>query len=158
MFLLALHFPFSHAEEISSIDIEPQLLSIIDYTSTEWYENTTNRAILAACAWADVVLSENAEIETLMSNAIWNGYVYVSKKGVSLAVMYCTDAGCVLASYVPATDELSLRSIDVQVTSKYVADLAMENLINEGLVSSYHEIEGEDILTVLEALLGILEE
>ena len=158
LLILVLCLSSAHAEETTSITIETTILSAMDLAAYEWYEDTTSKTALAACIWCDVVLSDNDQLEAIMTEAIRDGYVYVAKEGLMLAVIYCGENGSILAIYQPSTDELSITDLDTQISSKYVADVVMEGLKDQGLVSTYSEVEGEDILTVLEIIMEMLEE
>ena len=146
------------AEESESVDIEPTVLSALNQTSSAWYESTSTRAALIACMYCDVILSENDDILNIMSSAMSDGYIFVVKEGLSLGTVFFGENSTLLAFFSPFTNSLSMTQMDIQVSSRYLAKTAMENIISEKYASSYYEVDGDDVYSALEIIIKILED
>ena len=141
------------AEAGQTLTLEPKLLSIMDRTAAQWYEDNTAHVILATCALMDLILSDYEVLSDIAGEAVLNDCIYVAKDGVSLYILFFGDDQVVTTCYCPALD-----SLDCFYTSggSSVGSYFMTSLKSDGLITAYNKVSSEDVMTAFQMILDIL--
>ena len=136
------------------VDMEPTLLSIMDQTSAEWYEDDTSRVLLATCGLIDVLLSDYESFAEIAKEAVVKDNVYVAKKNLELYIFFFGDSQVLVVSFLPATDAMQAFSIAVDTSYPTVY---LSSMKSEGLVTTYYNVPSDDIMLMFELILDALD-
>lgn len=131
--------------ESTTVSLDPYFMTTLDYTATQWYADNDSRTILATVALLDLVLAGNDSLTAYATDAMIKNAVYIGKSSLNLYIFFFGNDGMTFVSFRPMTEEAEIASI-AGVSYEY-AEYSMEGLIDDGLISSYHQVDSEDILT-----------
>ena len=145
------------AEENSTRSIEASFLSLGKHTASEWCENEANRIVLAALAGVDIVASEyKDEFSVTVNSAVQEGSVYVETNGSRVIIYFFGEESMVAAFYSPKKETLDVSTFDIAAPSSYASGMVMRMMQREESDTVYYEVDGEDILAAIQALLESL--
>lgn len=123
------------------ISFDASLADGMDYTASEWFSSSINRAALTICLMAGAMSVEKNFDFTKM---ILNGS-YVGKNGISLFVVGRDDNRYIIMQYIPMTHSASYLTDTADYLNDSVLRLALEQYAKDGCYKN----DVEDIYQIL---------
>jgi hypothetical protein len=155
LFAVCLTMSFACAQETDTHSFTPTLCNVLDRSVDEWYETSTNRALLAGCILLDFPSKEREDMWEELSSGFALNNVYVAKDEEQLNVYFFGKGKVMLVVYDPASG-LMLTGILGDAIDTHTGFL--DYLLADGNIESYYHSDSDDIMMMIDIVIDVLSE
>ncbi len=138
-----------------SVNFEPSITKLLDYSASDWVLTSYNRAALTVLLLLDLsqnnVISSD-EMTALLANISLRGVSYVGRDGAMIHLIACDGENNMAVIYTPALSLANYVKLDNSITDASVVELIIANFCNDG----YYKNDPSDILDVTLEILNAL--